>query len=326
MTKSGHSQIHQNLISQPSGLLISKPPVSDLVLSTGNRPEISMSVGEEHMSKLTIVIVAGAVLSGCAGTRLDVSTGKKTAVIDGGPCSVYGPLAVGTGDYEATSYSSATNTYLYAIGVKSADSLAGVSDRGSFTERRARLRAAQVRTADVLVVDAGPVKILGSCVHFSIPKEYLTLTLFRFDAKAGHSYVFSKRGSDCLQLLDTTADEQQIACEMEVYGGYVDYSSGANTALIHKGDGNFFYCNLNKAGSPAARIGLLEVDAGPFMVEATCNVGVYPIPRLRKSRFDFVAEPGHTYTFKKSKMKCIRLVDITSVETDVACEPYKKAK
>ena len=62
------------------------------------------------MSKLTIIIVAGAVLSGCGVmprpdvSNLDVSTGEETAVIDGGPCSVYGPVSVGNGDYEGTIY------------------------------------------------------------------------------------------------------------------------------------------------------------------------------------------------------------------------------
>ena len=66
---------------------------------------------------------------------------------------------------------------------------------------------------------------------------------------------------------------------------------------------------------------LLEIDAGPITIDVTCATGLRK-PRYRTLSFDFVAKPGHTYTFTDSDEECIRLLDITSEEIAVKCEPY----
>ena len=285
---------------------------------SNDRAGTSDIVEVRNMTKLMIMIVALALLSGCAGTpRMDVSTGEETAVIEGGPCLVHGPVPIDSSAYEGTLYNIRPQSLKANIRVAANRFEGGNVVGGEF-----------IIGTSVLVVDAGLVKVLATCEHVSFPDPpYQRLTRFRFIAEAGHTYFFSKRGSGCLQLLDATANDQRIACGKQT-GGYIDYSSGVNTALIHTGDANAsLYCaKLNKVGSPEWAIGgLLEIDAGPFMVEVACYIGGL-IRRLRTSKFDFVAEPGHTYTFRKSEKKCIRLVDVTAAETVVACEPYEEAE
>ena len=187
-------------------------------------------------------------------------------------------------------------------------------------------RRSRVIRDDSLVVAAGPVEILALCTWEDLFLEaQLPNAWFNFDAEAGHTYTFalSKRG-ECLNLLDATSDGQIIACEPFFSGRYVDLSTGDDKAIVRtvRASSNKGDCyRLDTAGLRGSSAGFLLVDAGPITVDVTCRA--YVIGQMTLS-FDFVAETGHVYTFSDSDKKCTRLLDITSQETEIACEPYKK--
>ena len=270
------------------------------------------------MNKLTAVIVAVCLLAGCATAPRDASTSDETALVFGhsvawmSGCSVHGPLPVKRGDHEPSSFnfggSPYGSAYLYVDGQ--------ISYRSLFPS---------------LVVDAGPVKFLAACLDSDgIFGTYPFLSLFRFVAKAGHTYELSRKDSDCLLLLDVTDNDQIVACEPYIYGRYVNLSTSIETAIIRRKKGSKRndgrYCNIRTVGRSVVTGDLLEVDAGPITVHANCNIGGNIMRHWVISKFQFDAKTGHIYTFsvpdKHDEITCISLLDVTSQESVVECVQY----
>ena len=148
---------------------------------------------------------------------------------------------------------------------------------------------------------------------------------FNFTAEGGHTYTFALSKSEfCLNLLDVTADGHVVACEPYFSGRYNDLSTGDDTAIIRAGG-----ASSDKGGCKPSRgetrYDFMEVDAGLIGINATCFTAFFGRPSST-SRFDFVAEAGHTYTFTATDKECISLIDITSEETVIACEPYEQVE
>lgn len=265
------------------------------------------------MKKFTIMMVAIALLSGCgmwAHTTRDLSTTEETALIGGFntfsyDCSFYAPLPIKE-EYTA------------------GDAIGGIF--GEFfgvTESTSRY-------VDSLVVDAGPVKIRTSCTYSNPFGSSTKSARFSFVAEAGHTYTVSWEASDCLNLLDVTNEGHVIACEPFYSGSYKDLSTGDNTAIIKAGGAsrNKGDCSPTTGGRRERRDNL-KVDAGPITINGMCQAAILPDffgRRRRVSNFEFIAEAGHTYTITATDKECMTLLDITSEETVIACEPYKKAE
>ena len=135
-----------------------------------------------------------------------------------------------------------------------------------------------------------------------------------------------------MSLLDITSEEILIACEPFSNKSTRRITTvSLNAALIEAGEasrdkGN---CLPTRGGQPERR-DFLEVDAGPIKFDAACNgwwvYGSNLGQRWLVSSFDFVAEAGHTYTITATDKECVSLLDITSEETVIACEPYRQSE
>ena len=236
-------------------------------------------------------MVAAVLVSGCTGTTVrDVSTGEETAVIEGwdefwSGCSIIGPLPKGFVD----------------------------------TRRPAG------RGSDSLIVDAGPVKIMVACIEGV--GGHIDKATFNFTAEGGHTYSIEwKQG--CMTLLDATADGSVVACEPYFSGSYEDFSTTGETASIRAGGASSDKGNCRPFTGERQKWGrnireFITVDAGPVSINARCVDTFFGRPEST-ARFEFVAEAGHNYTFTATEKDCISLLDITSQETEIACEPYKK--
>lgn len=238
------------------------------------------------MNKLTITIAVVALLSGCVSTPHDLSTGEETALIE---------------------------------------SQDGFTTKCTIYGPFPRSRTSTSDLHDSLVVDAGPVKIMVLCTHTDIFGDSVRLNAkFSFIAEAGHTYNFSGKGSDCYQLLDVTADGRIVACEPYYRGHYEDQTTGDDVAtFINIGDPySDEFCRVNQEDVRWST-GLLEVDAGPITIHAICEKKGWWSKTKKTSSFDFIAEAEHTYTFTASKKECMGLLDITSGEKVVACNPYE---
>jgi hypothetical protein len=64
------------------------------------------------------------------------------------------------------------------------------------------------------------------------------------------------------------------------------------------------------------------VDAGPVTVVAAClHSNFWDGPGGTKARFDFTAEPGHTYAIlNDDQYDCLKLLDVTADPRELACE------
>ena len=215
-----------------------------------------------------------------------------------------------------------------------------------------------------LIVDAGPVIFVQRCPgggrspwaqvaptlagpgHPSPPSR-----IFNFVAEPGRTYEVS---DDCIRIAsqDATTEGDIVVCEEgmqgsikgpPIYKRYVcdlDYSKERTdepyimhcvpgqmkTAVIRHGGttSNQDTC-WPSAGSIKRRVILLTVEAGPINMPASCDrileTGELSI---KTSSFDFDAETGHIYTLSGEDEECMRLLDITSEETVIACEPYQE--
>ena len=265
------------------------------------------------MSKLTIMMITVALLSGCVSmkTARDLSTGNETAVIEGVTkfwtnCSIYGPYPIEVGDYEI----SASDVFGSLIGI--------------------RAPASPSQGVKTLAVDAGPIKIMVSCTTED-PFGSSVTEKARFDlvTEAGHTYTIAWQ-RDCMELLDATAGRSAVACEPYYTGRYEDFSTTDDTAIIRAGGAsrNKGDCSPSTGGSRERR-DVFEIDAGPTTINGICQAAILPDffgRRRRMSSFKFVAEVGHTYTITATEKECMSLLDITSEEIVIACEPYEKSK
>ena len=109
-------------------------------------------------------------------------------------------------------------------------------------------------------------------------------------------------------------------------GHHLDVSTGAATAVILDSPDATKYCFVIAIGGINAQIGYgdwveeWKVNAGPVTATTICKVGFWESKQLY-SNFNFEAEPGHTYRVEMRNRECTRLVDVTSDEHLVACEP-----
>lgn len=145
---------------------------------------------------------------------------------------------------------------------------------------------------------------------------------FSFDALAGHHYVITKRDCDeCVNLKDETTHKKIAKFYVSTWRHREVSPVNPNAGLIVAGGG---YTNcMPTRGGVAGRLDFIEVDAGPINFDAICETGTFS-RRLRISSFNFVAEAGHTYTNTAKEKDCISLLDITSGQIVIACEPYRK--
>ena len=254
-------------------------------------------LGKRYLKKITIVMVALALLNGCTAQQqnrmghryesvLDLSTGEATALIEGShvgrDCWVSVPAM-----------------------------------------------------AKTLVVDAGPISISTTCStpYAVLRDDTLVHSKFHFEAELGHTYRVTARDDGCIALLDVTSEERLVTCRPYYYSPYIDLSTGEATAVIMDSPvcSRCIYCRVIVVGALAAGIGPLdqydtwEVDAGPITATSKCTVGFFVHKQLY-SNFNFEAEPGHTYRVKMRKGECTRLVDVTSDEHVIACEPATERK
>ena len=70
------------------------------------------------------------------------------------------------------------------------------------------------------------------------------------------------------------------------------------------------------------RILVVGVDDGPTSIEASCDLPDPNSTSAKTASFVFNAEADHAYTLSGEDEECMRLVDITSEENVIACEPY----
>jgi len=194
-----------------------------------------------------------------------------------------------------------------------------------------------------LTIDAGVADIYAVCRHSAIDHSGGVLNAsFNFDALAGHEYVISTRTckgciqlidacEGCIQLIDVTANEVVAASPHNPLGRVADLSTGDNTAAIEVSssvDGSWGCWLTDKY------VDYLIVDAGTVTVDSTCAIATLSLNWNRvskvRSSFHFEAETGHSYTVKLSrasiKDKCTLLLDITTEEIIIACEPYEKVE
>lgn len=179
--------------------------------------------------------------------------------------------------------------------------------------------------AKSVTVNAGIVDIEAECED-----TFATFANFRFEALAGHEYLIRTRYcDDCIGLFDLTTDEVVVktpSCRGK--GCLLDLSTGDDKALIREEFGK----NSCKPAAEQGYLGVvsfLYVNAGPVTIEANCSTtDLWAMIRRRQetASFDFIAETGHTYTFRKKEKECMRLLDITSEEVVIACEPFKIVK
>ena len=265
------------------------------------------------MIKLTLILFALVLLPGCVSTRHDLSTGEASALIESqdgfwSRCTIYGPLPIDLSKPKSLEELLSARNIIGLLAINS--------------------QASSDILHDSLVVDAGLVKIVTKCVSddpFGGSIHYNAK--FSFIAEAGHIYNFSGKGSDCYKLLDVTADGRVIACEPYFHGSYDALSTGDDIATFITVGGPYSkeFCLAIKEGVWRSR-GLLEVDAGPITIDAICEKTGWWNTTKMTSRFDFVAEAGHTYRFTAADKECMGLLDITSGGKVIACEPYEEVK
>ncbi len=181
-----------------------------------------------------------------------------------------------------------------------------------------------------VTVNAGPVDIVVGCSATEQKHLYANL---RFEALAGHEYRISPRGARCdsdynycIELRDDTTDEVIVEAPFCVGKGcLLDLSTGYDKALIRVNGAKGWWCKPAAEQAVYGVVSFLYVDPGPITVDTFC---VPPGPGFGKERkkatgFNFIAESGHIYAFSAKKKECVQLLDVTSEETVIACEPYE---
>ena len=171
-----------------------------------------------------------------------------------------------------------------------------------------------------VTVNAGIVDIEAECED-----AFALFANFRFEALAGHEYLIRTRYcDDCIGLLDVTTDEVIVkAPSCRGKGCLLDLSTGDDKAIIRDNEGKTSCGPASEQGLLGV-VSLLYVDAGPVTIEAICGTSWDLIFNKRRvASFDFIAETGHTYTFATKDKECMHLLDITSKELVIACEPYE---
>ncbi len=180
--------------------------------------------------------------------------------------------------------------------------------------------------AERVTVNAGTVDVSVVCETTDIMSDTrVDRASFSFDALAGHDYVITKRDcSRCVKLTDETTRKMVAKFELSTKRTRKITPVNPNAALIRAGGASRDKGNcMPTRGGLTGRRDFIEVDAGPIKINAICEPFTFS-RRLRISSFDFVGEAGHIYTMTATEKKCISLLDITSEEFVIACEPYRK--
>ncbi len=196
--------------------------------------------------------------------------------------------------------------------------------------------------AKQITVNAGVISVTAACEGFdffdstngNLKVHFLS---FHFDALAGHEYEI-KRYRATFRLHDRTVKKKLKHCAKSktdtcyTNQDYLDdRSTGANIVMMNKALIMAGGAKSNKgACKPALKqkvygMNKIYVDPGATTIYARCFDRFFGLP-TSVAKFDFVAEIGHEYTFAASDKECIRLIDITTAEIDLACEPYQEAK
>ena len=179
--------------------------------------------------------------------------------------------------------------------------------------------------ADLIVIDPGPAIFVESCSLRPMTKQSYRgdyMAVIQFVAEAGHTYKI-KATDVCIKLLDVTADSHVVDCYRYFIHRFKDLSTGDDTAIIRSGINSINYCSPTMGRK---LFGYLLIDSGPITIDVTCRkTGIFGgHPRLLTSSFDFEAQAGHTYAFSTEDDECIKLLDITSDESIIACESYEQ--
>lgn len=182
--------------------------------------------------------------------------------------------------------------------------------------------------AERVTVNAGTVDVSVVCETGDVGSGMMEdKASFNFDALAGHDYVITKRDCHaCVNLKDETTNKKIAKFNLSTWRTRKITPVNPNAGLIRAGGAYTDKGNcMPTRGGVTGRLDFIEVDAGPINFDAICEIGTFS-RRLGISSFNFVAEAGHTYTNTATEKDCISLLDITSEEIVIACEPYRKIK
>ena len=171
-----------------------------------------------------------------------------------------------------------------------------------------------------VTINAGYVSIEVACGLTDSPTVFANV---RFEALAGHEYLISHRKDCdyCIALLDATTNEVIVRAPYSCKNAWcTNLSTGDDWAVITRSKKRRCAIAIGQDLKPTRGV-WIYVDAGQVSVHAVCPKS-FRAPR-KISSFDFVAEPGHTYRFAAKRKECMQLLDITSEETVIACEPYE---
>lgn len=177
--------------------------------------------------------------------------------------------------------------------------------------------------AERVTLNAGRVDVSVVCETVDVVSGSMTdRASFSFDALAGHEYVITKRDCDsCFNLKDETTNKKIAKFSVSTWRYREIPSVNPNASLIIAGGG---YANC-KPTNGGRRLNFIEVEAGPITFDAICKTGTFR-RRFQISSFNFVAEAGHTYTNTALEKDCMSLLDVTSEQIVIACEPYREIK
>lgn len=239
------------------------------------------------MKVIKIIILAITLLSGCASIVRDVSTGEITAQISTRNCCFC--------------------KFIYPA------------------------------SGHVITVDAGRQFVVQKCWGSDSPlyevtdgnfgtqgKDKDSFRTFYFDAKAGRKYHLSE---NCFKLADddATSEDQAIDCAPRLKGRLA-LSSFEHSAVIIPGGTtprqDACWPSVRVGWNESKRILVVGVDDGPTSIEASCDLPDPNSTSAKTASFVFNAEADHAYTLSGEDEECMRLVDITSEENVIACEPY----
>ena len=269
------------------------------------------------MEKSTRLTVAVALLLGCASAfaqfTVDISVSEQTVRINKDPpCRIDWPyvadsIIVDAGQVMFASRCSAGQSIANQIGGVVGDIFGGPSNNPIFY------------TFNFIAEPGRTYEVDGACVRMASPDAAVDGDIVA--CEPGISGRIESGGS-ARKVYDCEFDRSRRSeTERSVY---VCVRKKLNTATIRPG-GTISYQDTcwPSAGRIRGRVVLRVVDAGPTSMDATCDRILQTGEWTRKtSSFDFNAETGHIYTLSGEAEECMRLIDITSVETVIACEPY----
>jgi hypothetical protein len=178
--------------------------------------------------------------------------------------------------------------------------------------------------AERVTVNAGTVDVSVVCETGDVGSVMSEAKAsFSFDALAGHDYVITKRDCDsCFNLKDETTNKKIAKFSVSTWRHYQKKSPVNPDAGLIIAGGGYANCKPTNGGR---RLDFIEVEAGPITFDAICDTGTFR-RRFQISSFNFVAEAGHTYTNTALEKDCMSLLDVTSEQIVIACEPYREIK